>query len=451
MDGKEPQWSCIKAGNLKGVIDPGVKSALQAEFFEDLNRQIAVRGGRVLKDSRVRLAAILPLEGGKALYIKQFRIARGWQRVKYLFRPSRAMKEWVISRFLLQRGVLTPRPLGMLERRKHGLPHECFFLAEAIEGSRDLIDFCKGRACTSGQIEVKNQILRLLVETTRKLHDSGLFHRDLHGGNFLVTDEGSLSLYLVDLHQARKKISVSRAKRLWNIGQIFNSLDFMLDHEAKTLFLITYGRGQAPFGKDPESCLNRVERMIQKMVKDRQKSRAKRCLKESTLFTIDRRAGLKIYRRRELGENDLIAILEAHREMIHSQREKLLKYSPKTIVSMVNNFEANGRKVCVKEYRYKTKMDRLKNSFRQPKGKSSWVAGNLLFSRGICPMKPFAYVEKRKLGLLKEAFYVTESLADDTEMDRYLIRMVEKHRGQDLRKFVRHFAGWMGSLHRTGI
>ena len=225
----------------------------------------------------------------------------------------------------------------------------------------------------------------------------------------------------------------------------------MLNHEAQKLFLLTYGRGQAPFGRDLDNCLKRVEGMIQKMVKRRQKSRAKRCLKESTLFTIDRRAGLKIFRRREMGENDLIAILEAHREMVHSQREKLLKYSPKTIVSIVNNFGANGLRVCVKEYRYETILDRLRNVFRQPRGKVSWVAGNVLFSRGICPMKPLAYAERRRLRLLQEAYYVTESLADDLEMDRYLIRMFEKHAGQDLRKFIRHFAGWIGFLHRTGI
>jgi tRNA A-37 threonylcarbamoyl transferase component Bud32 len=436
MDNKEPQQIRIKEGNIDGFIVPELRRVLTAGFFEDLDRQMTVYGGSVVKDSRVRWAATLPIEGGRT---------GRWQRFKYLIRPSRAMKECLISRFLSQKGILTPKALGILERRKQGVLKECFFVAEGIGEATDLIDFCKNRFRGPEQIKGKNQILRVLARTTRKLHDSGLFHRDLHGGNFLVTDEGSLSLHLVDLHQARRQITVSKAKRLWNIAQIFNSLDFMLDHEAQKLFLLTYGGGQAPFGRDLDNCLKRVEGMIQKMVKRRQKSRAKRCLKESTLFTIDRRAGLKIFRRREIGENDLIAILEAHREMVHSQREKLLKYSPKTIVSIVSNFNfgANGLRVCVKEYRYETILDRLRNVFRQPKGKISWVAGNVLFSRGICPMKPLAYAERRRLRLLQEAYYVTESLADDMEMDRYLIRMFEKH--------IRHFAGWIGFLHRTGI
>lgn len=451
MGSRKSQWTRVREENLRGVIDRGLRPVLTAGFFVNLGRETAVRGGRVLKDSRVRWAATVPLEGGKALFIKQFRIVGGWNRCKYLIRSSQAMKEWRISEFLFQQGILTPRAVGALERRKHGVLMESFFVAEALEQARDLLDFCKGRLHKPDQTEERNQILRLLAKTTRTIHDSGLYHRDLHAGNFLVMDDGSLSLYLVDLHQARRQLRVSRAKRLWNIAQIFNSLDFMLDQEAKELFLLGYGQGQAPLGRNLESCLMRVEGMVQKMVKRHRKSRAKRCLKESTLFAIDKGRGQRIFRRRELGENDLHAILDAHRDTVHSQRDRLLKDSPKTIVSIVNHGGADGRRVCVKEYRYGRRLDRWKNSFRRPKGKASWVAGNLLFSRGICPLKPLAYAERRKLRLLQEAFFVTESPADDMEMDRYLIRRFEKHPRHHLRRFITEFAGWIGSLHAAGI
>jgi len=160
---------------------------------------------------------------------------------------------------------------------------------------------------------------------------------------------------------------------------------------------------------------------------------------------------MKIFRRREIGEDDLIAILGAHRGMSRSHREKLLKYSPKTIVSMVSAAPGDGRRVCVKEYRYETISDRLRHLFRPPKGKVSWVAGNVLFSRGISPHKPLAYAERRKLGFLREAFCVTESPADHMELDRYLVRRFEKSPRQDLRRFIRAFGRWIGALHGAGI
>jgi serine/threonine protein kinase len=137
--------------------------------------------------------------------------------------------------------------------------------------------------------------------------------------------------------------------------------------------------------------------------------------------------------------------------MVRCERQKLLKYSPKTIVSLVAANPANGRRVCVKEYRYKGVSDGLRHLFRQPKGRVSWVAGNALFSRGMSPLKPLAYTERRTLGFLREAFFVTESMADSMEMDRYLIRRFETPPGGVLRRFIEQFGLWIGNLHRAGI
>ena len=313
MRNRESLWIPVKHGNLCGVINPDLMTLLEAGFFEDVGHQVTDRGGRVVKDSRLRWAATVPLESGKTLFIKQFRLVERWQRYKYAILPSRVRTEWRISRFLSQRGISTPRALGVLERREYGLTTESFFIAEALEGAKDLVTSLRDRLHGADGVLAREQILRLLAETIRKIHDAGLFHRDLHGGNFLVVQESSPGPYLVDLHQARKQFRVSRSKRLWNIAQIFNSFDSMLDGEAKRQFLLTYGHGYAPFVDTLDSSLKRVDGMVRKMVKRHQKSRAKRCLKESTLFTIDRRGGLTIFRRREIGGDEVMEILAAHR------------------------------------------------------------------------------------------------------------------------------------------
>lgn len=451
MNGEASQWTRIKEGGFEGLVDAGLRSFLTAGFFEDLGHHIAARGGKVLKDTRVRWAAILPLERGGALYIKQFRTTGRWQKFKDLLSPSRAMKEWLIARLFLTQGIPTPRPVGIVERRKHGILETCYFLTEALEEARDLLEFCKTRFPEVDHTGERDRILRLVANTTREMHESGIFHKDLHAGNFLFMNGDSPSLHVIDLHHVRRVPSVSQTKRLLNIAQIFNSLGFMLDQEAKRLFLLTYGRGKVPFGENLESCVTRLDGMVQKMVKRREKSRAKRCLKESTLFTVDRQADLRVFRRREIARDELMAILRAHRKTARFSRDKLLKYSHKTIVSMIDSSRANGRRVCVKEYRYQSVLERVKNSFRRPKGKASWVAGNVLYRRGFCPAKPLAYVERRKLGLLHEAFYLTEALPDDLEMDRYLIQRFGERPGTDLRKFLKRFAEWMGILHQEGI
>jgi len=89
---------------------------VQAGFFDDLSGQVAARGGEVLKDSRVRWVATIPLEGGETLFVKRFRIAGRLQRFRYAILSSQVKKEWLVSRFLSLRGILTPRALGILER-----------------------------------------------------------------------------------------------------------------------------------------------------------------------------------------------------------------------------------------------------------------------------------------------------------------------------------------------
>ena len=451
MGRDEPKWMHIHDRDLRGFVDPRLTSVLTRDFFENLGERTAAAGGQVVKDSRVRWAATCPTDHGKTLFIKLFRITGRWQRWKYLVRPSRAAQEWTISQFLQDRGIMTPNTLGMLEKRRHGMLDACVFVTEAIQGAQDLLERCRRGCDDKAQPSWKQGILNSLAETTRKIHDIGLFHRDLHAGNFLLTDQEPLSLYLVDLHQAQRRRKLSKANRLWNIGQLFHSLDFMVDDEAKALFLGTYQGQDEPLGMDVGGCLKRIDDMVQRMTIRRRKSRAKRCLKESTLFTVNKRNDLRIFRRREFDEDTLMDTLNGHAGRIRTETDKLLKHSPKTIVSVVDTEGGNTRRLYVKEYRHGTVRDWMRQMFRRPKGKSAWVAGNLLFNRNMSPPKPVAYVESRRYGLVQKGFLVTESWGEDTELDRYLVRRFEKHPGTELQRFIKALGSWVGSLHREGI
>ena len=363
----------IRQGNLSGVLKAGLKSVLTTQLIDNLERHVVVQGGCVLKDSRPRWAATLPVEDGKILFIKKFRILSCVQGFKHLFRLLEAMREWRASNFLAQEGILTPAALGIFERRKRGILKESFFITEGLVEGQNLIDFCKNTRGTPNPPKKGDQILRLLAETTRKIHEIGLFHRDFHGENFLVTDGDSPALYVVDLHNAKRQRSVSHAKRLWNLAQIFYDLDFMLDDEAKELFLLAYGRGKVPFGKDFPGCLKKVERLVQKIDASRQKKTAAKCLKEGTLFTKSRQAGLKIYRRRRMEHERLMAILKTPTDSVPSSNTKTRHRSSKFDVLTVSLSTASGGQLNIKQYQYPTLLGRLKNIVCQLEAKSAWI------------------------------------------------------------------------------
>ena len=85
----------------------------------------------------------------------------------------------------------------------------------------------------------------------------------------------------------------------------------------------------------------------------------------------------------------------------------------------------------------------------------SWIAANELFRRGISDLKPLAYVEKARIGLLKESFFLMESPVDYLEMDRYLIKSFGNGQSRDLitkkRIFIQQFAQYIGRLHQSEI
>lgn len=446
----------LSTKGYRGLLREDLTDMVADDFLENIEAAALRKGGRTIKDSLVRWAAVFPGPDGQALFIKKFKVRDWKERLKYLIVPSRAKREWDVSRAFRTKGVEIPTPVGVMERRRWGFMEESLYISEAIEAAQPLMDFFRerfGEGDGKGEGE-KRRIVSLLGDTVRRIHDGGLFHADLHAGNFLIGKSGEGGLYLIDLHSARTRKTLSQRQRLWNIAQLFYSLDELLDRGDKAIFLEAYrGREMDPSTLGP--LLMRAGRLADSIRRRHHRSRAKRCLRESTVFTTHRWDGYRLYRRRDVSGQALMEMIGGHREMVRDSPSRLLKHSPKTVVSVVEIPGGSGPRTCVKEYRCATAWDRIKGCFRYPKGKTSWVAANELFRQGISDLKPLGYVERTRFGLLTESFFLMESPADYLEMDRYLIKsfgdgaqgIVNLKR----RSFIRQFAQRIGRLHRSLI
>jgi tRNA A-37 threonylcarbamoyl transferase component Bud32 len=455
MDREQMQLVRLRARRHRGFLREDLRNMFTDDFLGNIEAGIARRGGQTIKESRIRWAAIFHAPDGRGLFIKKFKIKNWKERLKYLFLPSRAMQEWDISLSSRNKGVQIPTPVGVIEKRGWGFLEESLYVSEAIEGAQALMDFFKERFAGGDSKEgEKKRVLSLLGDTVRRIHDGRLFHADLHAGNFLIRKSGEGPLYLIDLHSARVRKALTRWHRLWNIAQLFYSLDGLLDRVDKTVFLGAYAGKEMPFSTS-QPILMKVEEFVDRIKRRHQRSRAKRCLMESTLFTLHRGSGYRVYRRRDVSGETLMDMIKAHREIAKNSPSSLLKNSPKTVVSMVEIAPESGLRTCVKQHRYATVWGQIKNCFRYSKGKISWIAANELFRRGISDLKPLAYVEKARIGLLKESFFLMESPVDYLEMDRYLIKSFGNGQSRDLitkkRAFIQQFAQCIGRLHRSEI
>jgi hypothetical protein len=138
--------------------------------------------------------------------VKKVRVGRG---------RDRAARSWEVAQALRARGIDTPEPLAV------GLVGgEGWYVARRLEGAEQIRRWFLHRDDASQPPPSLpygfEEVVVALGRLARRLHDAGVFFRDLTDGNVLVTrGESGPRLWLVDLDRARVGGSPVRALRRW--------------------------------------------------------------------------------------------------------------------------------------------------------------------------------------------------------------------------------------------
>jgi len=432
---ENPILKRISKGEIKGWVREEVLENLPPTFFDDPTSSAQEMGGEVIKESRWRWAALFQPPNGRRVFLKRDK-TKGWvECLKYLFSPSKGKKEFLIASQMEGRELNLPRPLGWMERIRRGFVRESYYISEAIGTGISFIEEVVKSKEPGSMIE--------LAKTMRKFQDIGLFHKDLHAGNFLW--DGS-SLFLTDLHRVKIGKSLSLDQRLWNLSHLFHSLRSMWGEREQLQFLSHYFEEKFDDSQKKEMLFQRIYPIMGRLQKRQWRSRTKRCLKESTEFTVQIEKGIRYFHRRDFPMNRLKRVMAAHQTLVRERPFSLTKYSPEVIVSILND---EGERICLKQLCYPHFWERVREHFRRPKGLHAWVAANGIRARGLPSLKPLALVERRNWLGLKESFLFMEALANDQEMDRYILKgFADLNRK---RIFIKTFARWLEGLHRMRL
>ncbi|MGD0915468.1 MAG: lipopolysaccharide kinase InaA family protein [Thermodesulfobacteriota bacterium] len=425
----------ITQGEIKGWIGEDILHLLPPRFFEDPVRSAQEMGGSVIKESRLRWAAMFTLPNEQRIFLKRDR-TKGWlESLKYVFSPSKGKKEWFMAHQLKERNLSIPEPFGWMEKIRWGFVKESYYLSEAIGSGTSLIDDPLKLGESSSIDE--------LAKIVRKIHDSGLFHEDLHAGNFLWDGQ---TLFLTDLHRGKIIRSLSLNQRRWNLSQLFHSLRSVWSERDRLRFLKTYFEGDPIYFQKREDWVQKIDSLMKRLQRRQWKSRAKRCLKESTEFSIEKEKGVRYYHRRDFSLVHLKRMVEEHLRWIEEKPSSLAKYSSEVMVSILKDGE---KRISVKQFRYPHCWDVFKEHFRRSKGLRAWLAGNGLRARGIPSLLPLAFVERKNwLGLI-ETFLVMEAHEMSRELDRYILEGFRDVR--EKRRFIKTFARWLSHFHRMNL
>jgi tRNA A-37 threonylcarbamoyl transferase component Bud32 len=425
----------VSKENINGFVIEELLNLLPSTFFEDPISSIQKMKGEVIKESKLRFAAIFTLPNGRRIFFKRD-ITKGWlESLKYLLLPTKARKEWFVAYQLQKRELNIPQPLGWMEKIRWGFVKESYYLSEAIGSGVSLID--------DPAVLRESLWMDEFAKTVRKIHDRGLFHKDLHAGNFLWNGQ---SLFLTDLHRAKIVRTLSLNQRLWNLSQLFHSLRPIWNEGDHLRFIEKYFEENPFYLQKKEELTQKVHSLMDRFQKRQWRSRTKRCLRESTEFSILKEKGIHYYYRRDFPLDRLGKVIEEHLRIARERPSALVKQSPEVLISILND----GRdRICVKQVRYPHFLSSFKEHFRRSKGLKAWVAGNGLITRGISTLKPMALMESRNWLGLRESFFLIEAPETDQELDRYILKGFEDFK--EKRLFIKTFAQWLAHLHKMGL
>lgn len=179
----------------------------------------------------------------------------------------RFLDEVRVSEHLRACGVNTPEVLGLLVHAgKLGFCRGAL-VTRMVEEGQDLLDFLRssqGRALVSDPA-ARRKLLRSAAVETRKMHDSGVLHADLHVKNLLLGADGSI--FILDLDRARMGKKIGRNGRLANLIRLGRSLektktDAFIGGRDTYVFFLEYLKAGPPLGIDARKVTERYRRHV---------------------------------------------------------------------------------------------------------------------------------------------------------------------------------------------
>jgi hypothetical protein len=225
-----------------------------------------------------------------------------------------------------------------------------------------------------------------------------------------------------------------------------HSLRSSWGEKERILFVEKYFEGDPVYSKGKERLFQKIQALMDRLQKRQWRSRTKRCLKESTEFSIWKERGVRYYHRRDVSLDRIQRVIEKHRALLKEKPFSLIKHAPEVAVSIL---DGDKGKICVKHFRYPHLLGRMKEYFRRSKGLKSWIAANGLKARGIPSIKTLAMVEKRDWFGGRESFLLMEASVGNQEMDRYILRGF-KDLGEKI-LFIKSFARWLSGFHKMNL
>jgi heptose I phosphotransferase len=239
---------------LNLFLDEPFKSAWQGRdpFAEVASISNAASATSVYRDKEGRRTLRFDF-GGRSYFLKHHR-GIGWTEIlKNIFQlrlPTLgARNEFEAANKLHALGIDTLTPLAYGSRGINPATRESFLITAELVNTISLEDYCLGWKQKLPVPKIKRVLLRRVAETTKRMHENGINHRDYYLCHFLLEQNADEKIrkgndfrcYLIDLHRCQIRNRVPQRWREKDLaGLFFSSMDEAFSSRDYFRFLRSY-------------------------------------------------------------------------------------------------------------------------------------------------------------------------------------------------------------------
>ena len=222
-EGGGSDYDFVACGELAGICLAGCK--------ESVLNAIASPGTNLLRDARNRVWLVAPPGRGSKVVVKLFRPPGRIRRFLRRKKGDKALRSWNGAQELLRRGIATPLPVAFLHNPAGMLACESWYICDEFAGgfsARDAFTaFSRGAQEFEGLAQ--DDFYSKTAIFLRKMHDRGVYFRDLSAGNLLFQagKKSELEFALIDTARAVfREAGIGLRERLCDLMRLCHPLEW---------------------------------------------------------------------------------------------------------------------------------------------------------------------------------------------------------------------------------
>jgi tRNA A-37 threonylcarbamoyl transferase component Bud32 len=198
-------FKCEHSWRAFRVWDRTMDSAEMVEFLADPDASLQQADARHLKQGNTCTLWTTRVDG-RELVVKRYNIKSLGHRFGRAFRNTRAAVSWRNAHRLWMYGILSARPVALIEERFGPLRGRAWYISEFVAGD-DAGTLCGQTSLDQTGIEAAGQQVTGLLA---QLALSGISHGDMKATNFILSEQGAV---VIDLDAMRRHVAPESFRR----------------------------------------------------------------------------------------------------------------------------------------------------------------------------------------------------------------------------------------------